>query len=426
MTRTHLTLFTGLLCAVLLSGLLCVAWVTPSLASDHNDGPSAANDQGIDIADLYAFMDPNDNSFLSLILTQRGFITPGEAENQATFQDNARFRIEIENTGDAAADLCIEVRFDDRQGFRTAQNATVELIDLGPGTRTNLFTAPDNGIGPITTIAVSDGPDPRPFEITTDTNSEVSFFAGQVDDPFFFDVSGELQFRDSLDAANRDAGMREQPGDPNVLLRGRDTFAGYNILAIALRVPLSLVQGSTNSLGISAFTDRLGEEAAVAERAGSGVPLEDDFFQVDRQGFPVLNVVLIRYPRKRDYNRSTPVDDANLMFASEIVDRLVELGTSDANINILANAAVLNGDQLRLDTTIPNIGPEGGTNPEAAFPNGRRLADNAPDTLVNIITNQSSSTLLWAAALAVVVAAMMTTMTMMMTMVVPRSAATSV
>jgi Domain of unknown function (DUF4331) len=42
---------------------------------------------------------------------------------------------------------------------------------------------------------------------------------------------------------------------------------------------------------------------------------------------------------------------------------------------------------LRLDATIANIGPMGGTNPGAGFPNGRRLADDTVDTLLLIITN---------------------------------------
>ena len=142
-------------------------------------------------------------------------------------------------------------------------------------------------------------------------------------------------------------------------------------------------------IGISAFTDRLVEDTK-SKKSNKSEKI-GDFFQVDRQGFPVINVVLIDYARKRDYNRATPVDDANLMFAAEIVNRLQELGTNASNIGILANAVVLNGDQLRLDTSIPNPGSQGGNAPNTGFLNpggGRRLPDNAPDALVNIISNQ--------------------------------------
>ena len=414
-SRVHVTFFRGLLCAVLLVGLLCVAWVALSLASDHNDGPSAANDQGLDIADLYAFMDPGfqdpalrDN--VTLILTVRGFIAPGEAENMTVFQNNARFRFEIENTGDVAADKRIEVTFSDRQGFREPQIATIKLRDLNDDSDDDSDSDSDDDDSVIeftapTTIAVSDSPFPffndgvpstvDDFVVTTDPTSGISFFAGQTDDPFFFDVPGELQFRNSLAEAVEAAGGPGSPvppggfGDTNVLLRERDTFAGYNILSIALSVPKELLLGPAEPvIGVSCFTDRLREPKK--DKKDKKGEKEGNFFQVDRQGFPVINVVLIRYPRKRDYNRATPSDDANLMFADEIAGRLQELGTNAADINILANAVIVNGDQLRLDTSIQNIGPEGGTNPQVGFGalNGRRLADNAPDALVNIISNQ--------------------------------------
>jgi len=45
---------------------------------------------------------------------------------------------------------------------------------------------------------------------------------------------------------------------------------------------------------------------------------------------------------------------------------------------------VRRGDYLRLDLTIPNTG----TNPEAQFPNGRRLTDDVVDILNQLINNR--------------------------------------
>ena len=50
--------------------------------------------------------------------------------------------------------------------------------------------------------------------MTTDPNSGISFFAGQTDDPFFFDVPGELQFRNSLVDAVAAAGGPGSPAPP--------------------------------------------------------------------------------------------------------------------------------------------------------------------------------------------------------------------
>ena len=47
------------------------------------------------------------------------------------------------------------------------------------------------------------------------------------------------------------------------------------------------------------------------------------------------------------------------------------------------------GDILRLDTSKANTGTGGGTNPEAAFPNGRRLGDDVIDTILFFVANQN-------------------------------------
>ncbi len=52
---------------------------------------------------------------------------------------------------------------------------------------------------------------------------------------------------------------------------------------------------------------------------------------------------------------------------------LQALQTDSTSIGILANIAVTNGDYLRLNTSIPNTGTEGGKNPEAGLDYIREL-----------------------------------------------------
>ncbi|MBA3385589.1 MAG: DUF4331 family protein, partial [Chthoniobacterales bacterium] len=42
-------------------------------ASDHIDSPSTTQDRGSDLTDTYAFLDPNDNSQVILIMSTQGF-----------------------------------------------------------------------------------------------------------------------------------------------------------------------------------------------------------------------------------------------------------------------------------------------------------------------------------------------------------------
>jgi len=330
-----------------------------SKAADHGDGPTASNDQSADIADVYFFVDPNDNTKVVIIGTMRGFIVPGEAVNFGIFDPTLRYRFEIENNGDAKRDEVIDITFGRRLANSAAQVATIRLpgraMVEAPATNPSLAATP-------------------PSPVVTDLGGGVSFFAGEVDDPFFFDIPGFARFVGSVLA-----------GAPNVaaLNRGRNTFAGYNIMAIAFRIPVSLLRGDGNTIGVDFLTERSTESQTKSGEKKSNGPAH----RVDRAGNPAVNVALVPFADKNRYNAGTTKDDARGRFASGIVGTLQALGTSEANIGVLANVAVNRGDFLRLDTTIPNTGPGGGDNPGAGFPNGRRLVDDVVDTLLFIITN---------------------------------------
>ncbi len=341
-------------------------------AADHGDAPNVAGDQACDLADVYFFLDPNNNNKVVLIGTLHGFIVPGEAVNFAIFDPHVRYRFEIENTGDARRDAVIDVTFDKRVAdpgpsprqilqVPRAQTATVRL----PNGET--FTAP--------VFNPSLGSTPPPQMVTYNAGGTgVDFFAGEVDDPFFFDIPAFGRFI---------ASVRNGDPDPSLLMRGRDTFAGYNILSIALRFPVSMFRGTSNIIGVDFLAQRATQEIQDNGRITRSGP----FHTLDRMGNPAVNVALVPFNRKDAYNAASTEDDANGQFAGGIVATLRALGTSMSNINILAGVAVVHGDFLRVDVSIPNSGPGGGGNPQASFPNGRRLRDDVIDILLNIITN---------------------------------------
>lgn len=109
-------------------------------AADHGDAPLMASDAGADMADTYFFMDPRRKNRVTIIQTQRGFIVPGEAENLAVFDPQIKYRLAIENSGDASSDININVRFSPKTGFDEPQIATVTVTE---GAETLFeFTAP--------------------------------------------------------------------------------------------------------------------------------------------------------------------------------------------------------------------------------------------------------------------------------------------
>src|SRR5262245_6553269 len=206
-------------------------------AADHGDAPFTAHDLGADLNDMYCFRDQNDNSRLILIMTVHGFIVPGENANFGIFDPALRYRFELETTGDGRPDGDIDVRFSQRMAVNGVAQAQTATINLPNG---RVFTAPSTNSSNTADTA------PTPV-ITTDPVSGVMFFAGLTDDPFFFDIPAFGRFNASIRAGNK---------DPSVFNRGRDTFAGYNTMAIALSLPISLIRGQSNEIGVIIQTQR--------------------------------------------------------------------------------------------------------------------------------------------------------------------------
>jgi hypothetical protein len=337
-------------------------------AADHAESTSVAGDPGADIADVFAFLDPNDNSKVVLAMDVEGFVVPSELLNLSFFAPDVVYRFEIENTGDAIPDQAIDVTFSPQTSRSAPQTATIRLA----GKRT--FTAP--------TTVQTFNPVANPFVVTTDPGSGARFFAGLTDDPFYFDIVGTNRFVNSV-----------LGGAPDVtrLNRARDSFAGYNIHMITVEVPADLLRGpaGNNVIGVNGVTLR----ARNSHRKDNGeVEGTGNLVQVDRMATPAVNTVLIPFPRKNEYNAANPVDDANGVFANSIVGTLQALGTSQANIGVLANVAVAKGDYLRLNLSTPNnsigFGERATTPGYTGFPNGRRPGDDTVDVLLYFISNQ--------------------------------------
>ncbi len=338
-----------------------------SKASDHIDSPSTTQDRGSDLTDTYAFLDPNDNSQVILIMSTQGFVVSGEHFGMAIFDHNLRYRFEIENTGDAKPDKFIDVTYSKGLGREKTQTAKIDL----PG---------DARFAADTTKATQEYDAPE-IVITTDKESGCKFYAGVADDPFFLDDTG----------ANRLVGSAtKNPGSPETSYLsergGRDTYAGFNTLITAISVPAKMLKGEGNVIGINAVTQRhatqtIGEKGEIT---GSG-----DWVTVDRDGGPLVNNGLIPPPRKDEYNAASTEDDAAGKFEDDIMKSLKAMNTDEEHIAKLAKMAVKKGDILRLDLTVPNKGEQGGSEKDGGFGNmgGRRLSDDVVDMVFTIINN---------------------------------------
>ncbi len=376
-------------------------------ASDHIDGPQLTNDHASDINDMWFFLDPNDNSRVVMIMTINPFLISSEIIGQAIFDHNLRYRFEIENTGNAEPDLFLDVRFNRGLGRETgAQTATITL----PNGRT--FTAPTN----IPTQGADRlDREPPALNVTTDAISGASLFAGVTEDPFFLDNTAANRYvlssvrnpgNPNREVFRNRAGFNAPDGsDPNSDHQragqlpgqarnvgqdqgpGRDTYAGFSTLTIAVSVPVASVRGPVgHELGLNGVTQR---QQTQTVRTDGQVVGSGPFITVDREGVPLVNNGLIPPARKDEYNGAPTTADASGVFRADITQSLQNFGTNAANINTILNMIQVRGDILRLDFLIPNTGPGGGNNTNGGPANngGRRLQDDVVDATFTLINN---------------------------------------
>lgn len=364
----------------------------PIDAADHGDAPYGNSDQGIDGGDTFVFLDPNDNTRVIFAVTLRGFIAAGENNNFGQFDPAVRHRFEIDINGDPRPDSFINVTFARRTGATAPQVATVTLMDG------QTFTA--NSTPPSVCIAGAANCPPAPT-ITDLGTTGVRFYAGMRDDPFNFDIPAFAAATAALRAcvANPSPPSNCVSAALAKFQRGRDSFAGYNIMTIALSIPRSVLTaaGVGTSLGAQAVLQRRSPQLFPADVVRSGFTAvgHGRWQTLDRVGNPAVNAVLIPFRRKDEYNAATPQDDANGLFAGDIVAALTALGTNSTNIGILAGVVVTNGDLLRLNLNTANstlgFGEEiYSTSNYTGFPNGRRPGDDVVDTILFFVANQPS------------------------------------
>ncbi len=350
------------------AGALAVWMASPvrTVASNHIDSPISTQDRGANITDHYAFLDPNDNSKVVLILGTQGFIIPGEHFGESIFDPHLRYRWMISNSGNPRPDQYIDVTYAPGVGRLTAQTATVALPNGAH------FTAQ-------TTIATQ-MPEPNTPVITTDPTTGVKFFAGVMDDPFFLDDTGTNLFGAS-------AMMNPGHPDKSILGRrgGRDTYAGFNTLITAMELPISMLKGSAAKIGFETATQR---QAVQTEGADGVIAGSGEWKTLDREGFPFVNNALIPPPLKDKFGTSDPEADARGVFKAAIMASLKALGTDDAHAQMVLDTTVTHGDYLYLDPKVANSGRGGGDNAGSGLlKNGGRRLEDAPTLVFTLLNN---------------------------------------
>jgi hypothetical protein len=389
-----------------------------SQASSHREAPLISQDPAADNTDLYAFVSPDRPNSVTIIANYIPLEQPAGGPNFASFGDDVRYELKIDNTGDGAEDITYRFRFD-----TTTRNPNTFLYNTGPiespddmdwnRPQTYSVTRVKNSgttvLGSsLTTPPVHVGPRSTPHyealaaDAVHEIGTGIKVFAGQRDDPFFVDLGATFDL----------AGLRplnELHAIPLPAEDGVDGVAGYNTHSIAIQVPIRQLTRNHSVpteaddpnavLGFYASAER--RRVRVLER--DGTPRQSDgWVQVSRLGEPLINEAVIPLGEKDRWNASEPEDDAQFVnryrnpevTALEnalypVLDDAPEHDRGDLVAVLLTGVPGLNftgqtkADLLRLNVAIPpsetpnRLGVLAGD--FAGFPNGRRLADDVVD-----------------------------------------------
>ena len=196
-----------ILVGIAASGLLALTLATvpgASNASSLREAPLISKDPTADNTDLYAFVSPDKKDTVTIIANYIPLEEPAGGPNFATFDDDARYEIHIDNNGDGKEDITYQFQFKTKirnpNTFLYNTNTINSLDDADwnmPQTYdvTRISDGKSKRIGDnVPTPPVNVGPRSTPnYEALAAAavkkiDDDIKVFAGQRDDPFFVDL----------------------------------------------------------------------------------------------------------------------------------------------------------------------------------------------------------------------------------------------
>ena len=447
-TRGRIALAFGALAglaAVIAAGFTSGAAPTVAGAASHREAPLISLDPAADISDFFFFRSYEEGKANRVVLIMN--VNPGEepssGPNYYGFDPGVTYSFGIDNDRDGVAD---DVRFD--VNVKTEITGLVADLDLplayvggGPLPPVVDVDSPGNGVrqtyelrmsvngapavklhnGRLPVLPNNVGPRTTPdyeenflAEGIKTVDGGVRVFAGPRDDPFYIDLGAAfdtLNFRNIFGTA---------PG------HGIDMLAGHNVHTIAIEVPTAMVSNGATVLGAYGYTSR-GKIKVNGAKAGT-----ESLVQVQRLANPLVNELIIATERKDEWNAKSPEQEADFLgyylkprvaLAAQLVFGLntgclvplpdctpnppaasgldlAAFNRSDLAAVLLAynglvygeGAAGTTSDLLRLNLAVPPTplaeqssvpGVLGGD--AAAWPNGRRPADDVTDIAVKAV-----------------------------------------
>ena len=382
---------------------LALAAMLPATASSHREAPAISEDPVADLTDVYAFVSPDRLDSTTLVMNVNPFEEAAGGPNFHKFGDDVLYEFNIDNNGDAVADIKYQFRFKTTYSnpntflYNTNQVTSLDDPDLNVKqtyTLTEVRGGKSTDIGTKLMVAPANvGPRSMPnyraladSAMATLENSSIRVFAGPRDDPFFADLGSifDLGGLRPLNAAH----LVPLPTAP-----GRDYLAGFNVHSIVLQVPSSRLTAGDSVIGMWSTTSRR------VPAASGGT---DTWKQVARLGQPLVNEVIVPVGAKDLFNSSSPDKDAQ--FAKGVLEpelgKLIPVLYPGVKVPTSVSTGLGLGGREDLATIfltgIPGVNKPKGVkpseqlrlntaSPKSAFPNGRYLSDDVIDAALQVV-----------------------------------------
>jgi hypothetical protein len=418
--------------AALAAGSLAV---TGGFGSSHREAPNILKDPTADNTDVWAYTSPDAPGSLTVVANWIPLADPAGGPNFYPLDEDAKYYVKIDNTGDGAEDVAyrwdFKTRFRNPNSFLYATPPVTSVDDknLNLVQTYDLYKEEYNGKGQmVSSRRIADdapvvpdnlGPKTMPNFAQVEAGGVTPLKGGgktivtPADDAFFVDLGAIF---DGIDI--------DKPGRPNIGLGnqggGKDDVAGYNTKSFVLQVPerevtrdgkqVAGANAKNAVVGVWSTTERRSDQVlGTSSRHRGRRGHRDRWVQVSRLGNPLINEVIIPLGRKDRFNRTSPADDARNFgrFAlnpepARILNALFGLGIDETDRDDLVTALLtgvpgltqIGKNPAAADTLKLNLGVPPAANPNrfgvlagdvAGFPNGRRLIDDVVDIELRVI-----------------------------------------
>lgn len=365
--------------SLLVLGIALTAGLAPQYlkASDHDDGEVDTKGRNLNLTDLFVFRekDQNPNASAGDLILIMNTNPRSLARQQYYFSTKARYEFKVSRVGNNDAtptgvpDVTLRFEFD-KPNAKGQQGMKLTAIRDGATLVANqqLQTTPLNTAPEVKQVALG--------------GSQVSVFAGLREDPFFFDVEQYFRVRGGALGIGPKVGFR----DPSTAI---DFAKGYNVNAIAVRVPIQFLQGATatttfdvwETISVAGPNNKFTQVERLARPAiNEGLVVTNDFLNALNSVGPDFEAAALA-GRQPAANIAGPI-------VGEAKQTLLAFGNPEARADALLGAFL--PDVMRIDTTGPS-GYANALNAKGSPIRGRLIKDDVIDITLSVVAGQPLS-----------------------------------